>query len=80
MHAPGIPRREACAVFDAVADVVAGAIHFARMADELTLANRKLERLSMSDGLTGIANRRRFDQQLVAGGSGSRGKNARWRC
>ncbi|MFT3897741.1 MAG: diguanylate cyclase [Thermomonas sp.] len=57
---------EACAVFDAVADVVAGAIHFARIADELTAANRKLERLSMSDGLTGIANRRRFDQQLAA--------------
>ena len=57
---------EACAVFDAVADVIAGAIHFARIVDELTLANRKLERLSMSDGLTGIANRRRFDQQLAA--------------
>ena len=57
---------EACAVFDAVADMVAGAIHFARIADELTDANRKLERLSMSDGLTGIANRRRFDQQLAA--------------
>lgn len=57
---------EACAVFDAVADVVAGAIHFARIADELTQANHKLERLSMSDGLTGIANRRRFDQQLAA--------------
>ena len=57
---------EACAVFDAVADLVAGAIHFARMADELRLANRKLEQLSMLDGLTGIANRRRFDQQLHA--------------
>ena len=55
---------EACAVFDAVADLVAGAIHFARMADELTLANRKLELLSMRDGLTGIANRRCFDQRL----------------
>jgi diguanylate cyclase (GGDEF)-like protein len=52
---------EACAVFDAVADLVAGAIHFARMADELKDANSKLERLSMRDGLTGIANRRHFD-------------------
>jgi len=55
---------EARAVFDAVADLVAGAIHFARMADDLQQANRKLEHLSMIDGLTGIANRRRFDQQL----------------
>lgn len=52
---------EACAVFDAVADLVAGAIHFARMADDLTAANSKLQRLSMRDGLTGIANRRQFD-------------------
>jgi diguanylate cyclase (GGDEF)-like protein len=56
---------EACAVFDAVADLVAGAIHFARMADELTAANRKLEHLSMRDGLTGIANRRQFDARLT---------------
>ena len=57
---------EARAVFDAVADLVAGAIHFARMADELQKANRKLEHLSMIDGLTGIATRRRFDRQLQA--------------
>ena len=55
---------ESCAVFDAVSHLVAGAIHFARMADELKLANRKLERISMSDGLTGIANRRCFDERL----------------
>ena len=55
---------ESCAVFDAVSHLVAGAIHFARMADELKLANRKLERMSMSDGLTGIANRRCFDERL----------------
>ena len=57
---------EARAVFDAVADQIAGAIHLARVAGELETANRKLEQLSMSDGLTGIANRRCFDQRLVA--------------
>jgi diguanylate cyclase (GGDEF)-like protein len=57
---------EACAVFDAVADQVAGAIHLARVVRELETANRKLQQLSMSDGLTGIANRRCFDQRLTA--------------
>lgn len=55
---------EVCRVFDAVADLVAGAIHFARMADALQVANGKLEQLSMIDGLTGIANRRHFDAEL----------------
>src|SRR5262245_13587696 len=57
---------EARAVFDAIADQIAGAIHLARVVAELELANRKLEQLSMMDGLTGIANRRCFDQRLAA--------------
>ena len=57
---------EACSVFDAVANQVAGAIHLASVVRELETANRKLQQLSMSDGLTGIANRRCFDQRLAA--------------
>ncbi|GGY17957.1 hypothetical protein GCM10008098_07220 [Rhodanobacter panaciterrae] len=56
---------EVCAMFDAVALQIAGTVHLARVVRELELANRKLEQLSMSDGLTGIANRRSFDQRLV---------------
>lgn len=56
---------EVCAVFDAVAGQIAGAIHLARVVRELEVANRHLRLLSMSDGLTGIANRRSFDEQLV---------------
>lgn len=52
------------AVFDAIADQVAGAINAARLVDELEQANRKLRELTMVDGLTGISNRRCFDQRL----------------
>jgi diguanylate cyclase (GGDEF)-like protein len=55
---------EVTAVFDAIALQIAGAIHYARVVRELELANRKLRELSMSDGLTGIANRRCFDERL----------------
>ena len=33
----------------------------------LAEANRKLSLLSITDALTGIANRRRFDEQIAAG-------------
>jgi diguanylate cyclase (GGDEF)-like protein len=57
---------DVCAVFDAVALQIGGAIHLARLVRELEQANRRLQQLSMSDGLTGIANRRCFDLQLAA--------------
>ena len=56
---------EVCKAFDAIADQVAGAIHLARVVRALEQANNKLEQLSMSDGLTGIANRRCFDRRLA---------------
>ncbi|TYT26142.1 sensor domain-containing diguanylate cyclase [Luteimonas viscosa] len=56
---------ETCAVFDAIAHQVAGAIHLARVVAELEAANRKLRELSTVDGLTGLANRRCFDERLA---------------
>jgi diguanylate cyclase (GGDEF)-like protein len=60
------------AVFRTFADQLAGAIHMASMNQELEeanarlrRANRRLSRLSSRDGLTGIANRRRFDRRLA---------------
>lgn len=53
------------AVFDAIAEQIAGAIHLALVVRELEAARQRLEQLSMSDGLTGVANRHRFDQVLA---------------
>lgn len=56
---------DVCKVFDAVAEQIAGAVHLTRLVRELELGNRKLREISMIDGLTGIANRRCFDQRLA---------------
>lgn len=53
-----------CAVFDAIAAQIAGAINAARLVEELGQANRKLHELSRVDGLTGVANRRCLDERL----------------
>ncbi|HEX5871783.1 MAG TPA: sensor domain-containing diguanylate cyclase, partial [Longimicrobium sp.] len=62
---------ENLSVFNTFAGQLAGAIHMAAINRELedanarlTRANRRLSRLSSRDGLTGIANRRRFDRRL----------------
>jgi diguanylate cyclase (GGDEF)-like protein len=59
-------------VFHTFADQVAGAIHMASINqaleeanDRLREANHRLERLSQLDALTGIANRRAFDDALA---------------
>lgn len=57
---------EVRAAFDAIAEQIAGAIHAARLVRELEIANRKLRELSMIDGLTGIANRRCFDERIAS--------------
>jgi diguanylate cyclase (GGDEF)-like protein len=69
---PDVFSAENLTVFNTFADQMAGAIHMAAINRELeeanarlTRANRRLSRLSSRDGLTGIANRRRFDRRLA---------------
>ncbi|MEO8504512.1 MAG: sensor domain-containing diguanylate cyclase [Acidobacteriota bacterium] len=52
-------------VFDQLAVQVAGAIRMARVNETLEGLNRELGRLSHRDSLTGLANRRRFDEALA---------------
>ena len=59
------------ALFETVADQIAGVIRAARLLEALQQANSKLqdafqamESLSQLDGLTGLANRRRFDEWI----------------
>lgn len=49
---------------EAFADQVAGAIHLAQVTRDLEEANERLQRLSLIDALTGVDNRRRFDEAL----------------
>ncbi len=51
-------------VFHTFADQLAGAIHMARINQQLEEANQRLQRLLSIDGLTGIANRRQLDETL----------------
>lgn len=55
---------EVCTLFTAVARQIAGTIYSARVVRELEQANHELQQMSRCDGLTGIANRRCFDNSL----------------
>src|SRR4028118_1424887 len=45
-------------------------IQQSQLYQKLEIANRELQRLAALDGLTGVANRRRFDEYLGGGGGG----------
>ncbi|MBZ0112671.1 MAG: sensor domain-containing diguanylate cyclase [Thermoanaerobaculia bacterium] len=68
---------QAMRVVDHIADQVAGAIHLSKVNHDLEAANQKLSRLSSVDGLTGLSNRRSFDESLAAAW-GRSGRSRRW--
>ncbi len=68
------------ALFETVANQVAGVMHAAALLEQLQQANRRLEELNRAlessariDALTGIGNRRRFDHWLAEAGTQSAG-------
>lgn len=61
---PEVFSTENLVVFKTFADQLAGAIRLATINRQLEEANQRLQHLSSIDGLTGIANRRQFDEAL----------------
>ena len=63
---PAVFSSDNLALFLALAGQLAGAIELTLANRRLQEANRALERLTRIDGLTGVANRRHFDEVLAA--------------
>lgn len=63
-HAPRQWRTADVRLLQSLAVQVGIAIHQAKLHQRLTLANQKLKRIAYLDGLTQVANRRRFEQHL----------------
>jgi diguanylate cyclase (GGDEF)-like protein len=62
--AAGRPPDETVALLEAVADLAAVAVHHARVESALAERSDWFDRLSQTDALTGLANRRTFDRVL----------------
>lgn len=63
-ESPAVFTKENLALFRALAEQLVAPIELARVNRDLERANRELERLSRTDALTGLANRRAFDEAL----------------